>query len=511
METRPWWSDQIFYEVFVRSFQDSNGDGIGDLPGLTSRLDALNDGNPATTDDLGVTALWLMPVDESPSYHGYDVTDYRTVESDYGTNDDFRALVAAAHQRGISVIVDFVLNHTSDQNPWFIDSQTPGSPHDDWYVWSDTKPAVARSDGTPVWHEAGGRYYYGYFSAAMPDLNLENPAVTAELDDVARFWLDEMGADGFRLDAAKYLVEDGKTLENTPATFTWLQGFRDRLHAGHPDALVLGEVYDASIVSARYVSEGSLDLTFDFDLASATITSLNSRDAGSIVAAEQEAAERFPPDTLATFLTNHDQNRLASQLDGDPAAERLAATLLLTGPGVPFVYYGEEIGMTGRKPDEQIRTPMRWDASEPAAGFSSGTPWEALSTDPAGTDVTTESADPGSLLSTYRALTRLRAANPALLRGDITAVRSSDRHVVAFLRSGGGQTVLDVANVGTAAVAAPELSLDAGPLCGTPAATLLLGSGSVRSPEVTPAGGFDSYIPVDQLGAQEALVVDLGR
>src|SRR4029079_1529647 len=161
--TLPWWNDRVFYEVFVRSFQDSDGDGIGDLPGLISKLDYLNDGDPATTDDLGVTGIWLMPVAQSPSYHGYDVTDYDTVEADYGTNDDMRALIAAAHQRGIAVITDLVLNHTSVEHPWFGESETKGSAHADWYRWSDTDPGITRVDGTPVWHEKNGRWYYGYF------------------------------------------------------------------------------------------------------------------------------------------------------------------------------------------------------------------------------------------------------------------------------------------------------------------------------------------------------------
>lgn len=506
---RPWWSERIFYEVFVRSFADSDGDGIGDLRGLTARLDDLNDGDPATDDDLGVTGIWLMPVADAASYHGYDVIDYRTIEPDYGTADDFRALIAAAHERGMAVIVDLVLNHTSRDHPWFRDALTPGSEHDDWYLWEDERPAVARSDGSRVWHEANGRFYYGYFWEGMPDLNLENPAVTAELDDVARFWLDEMGVDGFRLDAARHLIEDGAELENTPETLEWLAGFRDRLKAEFPDALVLGEVYDSTTMSSRYVREGALDLTFDFGLASATITSLNSRDAGSIGAAHADVAEDYPLDTVATFLTNHDQNRVASQLGGDAAAMELAATLLLTGPGVPFVYYGEEIGMNGRKPDERIRTPMRWDASEPAAGFSTEEPWQPLGDDPPAVNVAGQAADPDSLLAHYRSLTRLRSAHPALLSGAIVPVESADRHVVAYLRGAGDQAVLVVANLGSQPVAAPALTLEAGPLCGTPAVEVLAGPPDVAAPAITPDGGFDAFVPVARLAPREALVLDL--
>jgi alpha-amylase len=506
----PWWADRVFYEVFVRSFQDSDGDGVGDLRGLISRLDELNDGNPATIDDLGVTGLWLMPIAEAASYHGYDVTDYRAVESDYGTTQDFEDLVKAAHDRGIAVVVDFVINHTSRDHPWFQDSLTPGSKHADWYLWSDARPAVARSDGTPVWHEAGGRFYYGYFWEGMPDLNLANPAVAAEIDDIADYWLG-LGVDGFRLDAAKHLIEDGKQLENVPETHDWLAAFRDRVHAAHPEALVLGEVYDSTTISSGYARDGSLDLTFDFGLASAAITSLNSRDAGSLAAAQREVVGAYPAGALATFLTNHDQNRVVDQLGDDADATRLAATLLLTGPGVPFVYYGEEIGMTGRKPDERIRTPMRWDGTTPAAGFSSATPWEPLSDDPAAVNVATESADPGSVLSFYRDLIRLRAAHPALAVGDLVPVDAADRHVIAYLRAEGTDTVLVVANLGKEPVALPRLSLEEGPLCGAPVATVVWGGGRVTAPTVTAGGGFDDYAPLASLAGGQAVAIGLSR
>jgi glycosidase len=505
----PWWSDRVFYEVFVRSFQDSDGDGIGDLRGLTARLDDLNDGDPATADDLGITGLWLMPISESPSYHGYDVVDYRSIESDYGTAEDFKAFLVAAKERGIAVIVDLVMNHTSRDHPWFQDAQTPGSEHDDWYVWSAEHPGYARSDGSRVWHMAGDRYYYGYFWEGMPDLNLTNPEVTAELDDVGRFWLDEMGVDGFRLDAARHLVEDGRKLENTPATFDWLHGFRERLKAYRSDALVLGEIWDATSMSARYVRDGALDVTFDFGLASATIGSIRSRDAGSLHAAQAEAAEAYPLGGLATFLTNHDQNRIMNELGGQVPAARLAATLLLTGGGVPFVYYGEEIGLTGRKPDERIRTPMRWDASKPGAGFTTGTPWQPLGDDPPGTDVATQSSDEASLRSLYRDLISLRAAHPALAVGGLTPVAAEAKSIVAYLRHAPDETVLVVANLADEPVTAPSLSLAEGSLCGAPAASIIFGDGQAASPAVNADGGFDGYVPLARLGPRETVVIQL--
>lgn len=506
----PWWADRVFYEVFVRSFADSDGDGIGDLRGLTERLDYLNDGDPATTDDLGVTALWLMPIAESPSYHGYDVVDYRAVESDYGTADDFRALVTAAKERGIAIVVDLVINHTSRDHPWFKDARTAGSEHEDWYVWADERPRVARADGSRVWHPDGDRFYYGYFWEGMPDLNLEDPDVTAELGSIGEFWLDDMGVAGFRIDAARHLIEDGRQLENTDATFDWLVDFRARLKEAKPDALVLGEVWDASSMSARYVQDRALDLTFDFGLASSTITSLRSGDGGSLRASRREIAELYPPGGLATFLTNHDQDRIMSELDGDRDAARAAATLLLTGAGTPFIYYGEELGLTGRKPDERIRTPMRWDASDPAAGFSVAPPWQPLGDDPIGTDVASEASDADSLLSAYRSLVGLRTAYRALAIGEQIAVDADAPSVVAYLRHVLGQTLLVVANLAPEAVDAPTLGLEAGPLCGAPRARVVLGSGEASDPLVGASGGFAGYVPVPRLGPRESIVIEFG-
>ena len=505
----PWWADRVFYEVFVRSFADSDGDGIGDLRGLTQRLDYLNDGDPATTDDLGVTALWLMPVAESPSYHGYDVTDYRAVESDYGTADDFKALVAAADERGIAIVVDFVINHSSRDHPWFQDAREHGSQREDWYVWADERPGFGGPAGRPVWHPDGDRFYYGYFWEGMPDLNLENPEVTAELASVGEFWLVEMGVAGFRIDAARHLIEDGRQLENTEATFDWLADFRERLKTAKPEALVLGEVWDASSMSSRYVRDGALDLTFDFGLASAAYLSLRSGDAGSLRAAQREVGELYPPGGLATFLTNHDQNRIMSELGGDVDAARAAATIMLTSAGTPFIYYGEEIGLTGRKPDERIRTPMRWDASEPAAGFSTAAPWQPLGEDPPGTDVASEAADPASLLSAYRSLVGLRAAHQALAIGEQIAVDADGASIVAYLRHLPGQTLLVVANLADEAVEAPTLGLEAGPLCGVLQARVVYGSGHATAPVIGPTGGFDGYVPVPRLGPREGIVIEL--
>lgn len=495
-----WWRDRVFYEVFVRSFADSDGDGIGDLRGLTGRLDYLNDGDATTTTDLGVTGIWLMPVAESPSYHGYDVVDERAIESDYGTIADMRALVAAAHERGIAVVTDLVLNHTSDENPWFVDALTPGSVHDDWYVWSPTDPGFGGPDGQLVWHPGGGRFYYGVFGPHLPDLNLRNPTVTAELEDVARFWLEDIGIDGFRLDAIKHLIEDGRSQVNTPETHAWLMAFRQAVEGTKAGALLVGEVYDLTAAAALYVPE-DVDLVFDFGLAEATIDAIEREEAAPLLAAADESATLFGPGERATFLSNHDQERIGSDLQGDQAKLRLAAGLLLMSPGVPFVYYGEEIGLTGEKPDERIRTPFPWDGAQPAAGFSTAVPWEPLEEGWQTRNVATQTVQPNSLLSTYRDLIRLRSERPALGTGEAFPVASASEAVVAVLRASGPERLLVVANLSGVPVEDYGLSLAAGPLCGSPNATMLYSTATTvdvapTQPTVTAAGGFSDYRPV---------------
>jgi glycosidase len=507
------WNERVWYEVFVRSYADGNGDGIGDLRGLTERLDYLNDGDPATATDLGIGGLWLMPVAEAASYHGYDVIDYRAVEQDYGTSADFQALIAAAHQRGIKVIVDLVLNHTSDQNPWFQDARTPGSTHDDWYIWATSNPRYLGPDGQVVWHQLGDRWYYGVFWEGMPDLNLRNPAVTAELEDMARFWLQDMGVDGFRLDAAKHLVEDGKTQTNTPETLAWLRDFKASVEAAKPGSLLVGEVWDPATIAGRYVPD-SLDMTFDFGLATAVRVAIQGGRAAPLKTGFMDSLSAWPPDQQATFLTNHDQDRIMSQLNGDLPSAKLASLLLMTEPGVPFVYYGEEIGMQGRKPDERIRTPMQWSADAPAGGFSTADPWEALGDDWQTVNVAAQTGDPDSLLSTYRDVIALRNASPALRDGATTVVDGGADAVFAWLRTTQGQALLTVVNLGATPVDAYGLTLEGGPLCTPMTAQLLATVGgdpaaTVALPTITAGGGLDGYRPLPSLAPRSGYVIEL--
>ena len=303
-----WWHDRTFYEVFVRSFQDSDGDGVGDLKGVIDRLDQLNDGDPDTDTDLGITGLWLMPTFPSPSYHGYDVTDYRSVNPDYGSLTDMRALVAAAHKRGIAVLLDLPLNHTSSQNPWFIDSEKAKSAHADWYVWASSPQGSG-------WYPDGKRYFYAAFGSDLPDLNVANPAVTAELTADASFWLGDVGVDGFRLDAAKYLIEDGPTTQNTPETHAWWQTFRTAVEKTSPGAFLVGEVWDTSPISASYVPD-DLDMTFDFTVASGYVDAAGSGDATSLGKILARITTLYPPQGFGAFLTNHDQDRVAEHAQG---------------------------------------------------------------------------------------------------------------------------------------------------------------------------------------------------
>jgi alpha-amylase len=513
-----WWQDAVFYEVFVRSFYDSDGDGIGDLPGLIAKLDYLNDGDPATNDDpssssghsLGVTGLWLMPIMASPSYHGYDVTDYYTVNPDYGTNDDFLQLMDEAHRRGIRVIIDLVLNHTSSEHPWFVDSASgPDAAHRNWYIWSDSNPGYLGPWGEQVWYPKNGAYYYAVFWSGMPDLNLENPDVTATLYDIARFWLADMGADGFRLDAIRHYVEEGKQQVNTTMTHDWLRAFSAYVQGVQPDLYTVGEAWDASALAAMY-TEGQVNQVFEFSLATAILDGVNRGSTSPIVSAMRQIQDLYPVGGYATFLTNHDQDRVMNQLGRDVDEARVAAALLFTLPGTPFVYYGEEIGMSGTKPDELIRTPMQWTSGK-QAGFTAGKPWEPVNGDSPQVNVEVEAADPGSLLNYYRALIGLRLAHPALRSGTFFQADSRNVGTYAFLRQAGDETILVVANLGRQATDSYDLSLDAGPLApGDYPATDLLTGTDVAPLTVGAGGTFDGYEPLAELPARSVLILRLG-
>ena len=464
-----WARGATFYEVFVRSFADSDGDGIGDLRGLTARLDYLNDGDPATTTDLGVEALWLMPIFASPSYHGYDTTDYRAINPDYGTLEDFQAFIAAAHARGIRVVVDLVINHTGADHPWFVESaSSPASPKRDWYVWRADDPGWMQPwGGGPTWHEKNGTFFYGIFWSGMPDLNFANPAVRSEVESIADYWL-ERGVDGFRLDAARHIVADGPgDLQNdTPETHAFWREFAAHVRSVDPKALLVGENWTTNEKIAPYygstvaVAGGDeLPMSFDFPLGSAILESVQMHDGSPVAETLAGVARLYPAGVLdGTFITNHDMPRVATQLNGTTAALRSAAAILLTLPGTPFVYYGEEVGLVGNKPDPDIRTPMPWNDSEAGGGFTTGTPWRPFARGRATANVAAQAGDPASLLSLYRRLIHLRAGSPALRRGAITVLSpgAASSSVLAFVREADSERVLVVHNLGNnEAVAGP--------------------------------------------------------
>ena len=424
------------YEVFVRSFYDSNGDGIGDLRGLTQKLDYIQ--------KLGADCVWLMPVAESPSYHGYDVTDYYKVESDYGTNDDFKMFVAAAHKRKIRVLVDLVLNHTSSEHPWFKEAlQDTTAPHRNWYRWSKTQ-----LDNN--WHKSPVRdeYYFGLFWSGMPDLNYENPEVLVEMKRVAAFWLDSMHVDGFRLDAVRHLVENGDQVSNTPGTHAVLRDFGNYVRMLAPSSYTIGEVWDSPENILTYYPD-QLDAYFAFPVSDAIVDAVRAGKTNALVPTILEFQHAQPAWRWAPFQRNHDQTRTLTALGNDTVAARMAATILLTLPGVPFVYYGEEIGMTGDKPDERLRTPMQWTGS--SAGFTSGKAWEAGQADSLTTNVATQDRSKGSLLNLYRRLIHLRAQSPALKSGDLLPVETGRDAVLAYIRADAKTPVLVIANLGTEA------------------------------------------------------------
>ncbi|MBN1204862.1 MAG: alpha-amylase [Myxococcaceae bacterium] len=460
-----WYRKAVFYEVFVRSFQDSDGDGQGDLRGLISRLDYLNDGDPSTPGDLGVDVLWLMPIFDSPSYHGYDVVDYERVEPDYGTAEDFELLCAEAHRRGMRVILDFVINHSGVDHPWFVESASSRtSPKRDWYLWRDQDPGWkqpwSQFSNTPTWHARNGAYYYGVFWGGMPDLNLQQPELREEVKRLASLWLSR-GADGFRVDAARYLIETGggSGQADTPETHAFWKEFAAHVRQVKPDAVVVGENWSTTPIIATYFGStqqvpggDELPLNFNFPLSEQLLAGLNGGNAAPIAAKLAELANVYPEGVSdAPFLTNHDMVRVATQLGRHSGKLANAAALLLTLPGAPFLYYGEELGMANgtTNNDEAKRTPMAWDDTA-GGGFTSGSPWFGFSPGRGeGRNVAAQTDEPGSLLSRYRALIRARHASEALSLGGLKLFTPTQGAMaaLAFLRTLGEERVLVVHNL----------------------------------------------------------------
>ena len=487
---RLWWQDGVVYQIYPRSFDDSNDDGIGDLRGITARLDYLNDGKGG---GLGVDAIWLSPINPSPMFDfGYDVSDYRDVSPEFGTLDDFRTLLHEAHARGIRIVLDLVLNHTSHLHPWFLESRSSrGSDKRDWYIWHDGKEGKAPNNwqatfggGAWEWDEGTQQFYLHTFLVEQPDLNWRNPRVKQAGEEILRYWLD-MGVDGFRLDVINWFVKDeplrdnpAKLLgrrpydrqrhiydRNRPETLDlvrWLRTVVDR----YPERMLVGEVYNeppgnVALAASYYDGGAGLHLAFDFSFLFAKWSAAEFGHA--IDAWEGLLCEPCWP---TYTLGNHDQHRLLSRYANTTnrvARGRVAAALVLTLRGTPFLYYGEEIGMVdgkirkselqdplgkqywplpfGRDPE---RTPMQWSAAH-NAGFSGAKPWLPVQEDYATTNVARAEADPGSLLHWYRHLIRVRRAEPALHRGSYRRLEQG-AGVLGYLREHDGDRIAVLLN-----------------------------------------------------------------
>lgn len=428
-------SDGVFYEIFVRSFYDTNGDGIGDLNGVTAKLDYL--------EELGIQHIWLMPINPSPSYHGYDVTDYYDIHPDYGTLEDFKLLLAEAHKRDMKIILDLVVNHTSIEHPWFKEAMSDeNSPKRDWYMWAEElglDSGTRGAWGQQAWHELQGRHYLGIFWEGMPDLHMDQPEVRAEIKHVAEFWL-KLGVDGFRLDAAKHVYEDFQNTSQDPKVVSsnqaWWQEFRTAVHEVNKSAYLIGEVWDSPAVIGPFLNQG-LDSAFNFDMSKRLISmAKDERDAdiGAMISRiysfySKQSNGQFVD---APFLTNHDENRVMSELEGHIEHAKMAASLLLTLPGNPFIYYGEEIGMQGMKPDERIREPMIWTTERRSQGMTFSV--EALS-NPDTISVEAQMKDPNSLWTHYKKLLQYRQSDAILQEGGIQSYVTGVPEVAAFIRA----------------------------------------------------------------------------
>ena len=493
------------YEVFVRSFQDSDGDGIGDLNGLTAKLDYVA--------NLGASCIWLMPVAASPSYHGYDVSDYYRVEPAYGTKDDFKRLVAEAHRRHIAVLVDMVLNHSSDRHPYFQAAlRDTASPYRSWYRFSPT--ALGKGPwGADAWRRSPVRneYYYGAFSSQMPDLDYRTPAVREEAKKIATFWFREMGVDGFRLDAIPYLVEEGSCLMGCQGTHDFLHEYAVHIDSIKRGAYTVGEAWGNIDAILPYYPD-QLTSHFAFEIADSVIAAVRRGSVGGVLSGYLRLQDTLPSFRWSPFLSNHDGTRTMTLLGGDVAKAKVAATLLLTLPGFPFVYYGEEIGMTGDKPDPRLRTPMQW-APGHAGGFTTGRPWERLQPDSQTVTVQAEDRDPASLLNRYRRLMQLRRDNRALGSGRLVSLSTGNPAVVAYLRLEEDHAVLVVANLGGVAVSRLSISSGKGALAaGKFAAANLLGGPNGAQLIVGQDGQLLGYAPLaGTLGPRESLVLNLVR
>ena len=435
-----WYRHAVFYEVYVRSLQDATGDGIGDLPGLTSRLDALR--------ALGVDALWLMPIMPSPfADSGYDVSDYRGIDPDYGTMADFEALLAAAHARGMRVFLDLVLNHTSVEHPWFQESrQDRTNARAGWYVWSDAPeppevpcgPVPTFGTSAWTWDPARGQYYFHRFRDSQPDLNFWNPDVVAATLDVARFWLD-LGVDGFRCDVIGLLYESAAGCAMIPETVAYIRQLRTLVDAYPDRAMVAEPTWFGSTAPFFGNGRDMFHMAFDFDYGFAWGGMFSGASAQPLADHFSALPQGLPPGAQnAIYIGSHDVPRAFERASGIASRWRRAALVQMTMPGTPFVYYGEELAL---RPGAQVvvdardraRTPMPW-APGVGWGFTTSQPWIAFGAEPERTNVEAELADPSSDYAFYRSLLALRRGREAFGTGSLRVLPTDDPSILLYLR-----------------------------------------------------------------------------
>lgn len=491
-----WYKDAVIYQLHVRTFCDSNADGIGDFAGLTQRLDYLQ--------ELGITAIWLLPFYPSPLRDdGYDIADYTSVHASYGSLEDFKTFLTAAHSRGIRVIIEMVLNHTSDQHPWFKEARsTRENPKRDWYVWSETD---TRYQGVPIvfvdteisnwaWDPISKSYYWHRFFSHQPDLNFDNPAVFEAVWDVMKFWLN-LGVDGFRLDAVAYLVErEGTLCENLPETHAIIRELRKRLNLAYPGTMLLAEANQWPADVRAYFGDGDeFHAAFHFPLMPRLFMAVKLEDRKPIIEILEQTPEIPNGCQWFIFLRNHDEltlemvtdverdymydeyamdrtmrinrgirRRLAPMMNNDRRRIELLNGLLMSMPGTPIVYYGDEIGMGDNiylGDRNGVRTPMQWNGAS-NAGFSSADPerlyapvianavygYQAVNAD-------MQERSEHSLLRWMKSLLQVRNAFQVFSRGTIEFLNPSNHRVLAYMRQFGEETVLVVNNLSSSAQA----------------------------------------------------------
>jgi maltose alpha-D-glucosyltransferase/alpha-amylase len=484
MAASNWYQEAVFYELYIRAYKDTNGDGHGDFRGAISKLDHIQ--------SLGVNCVWILPHYPSPlKDDGYDVADYVGVHSDYGTVEDFKAFVDAVHERGMKLVTDLVMNHTSDQHPWFQAArQDKNSPYRDYYVWSDTgkeypETRIIFLDVEPsnwTYDEVAGQYFWHRFYSSQPDLNYDNPKVHEEMFNAVRFWMD-MGLDGFRADAIPYLYErEGTNCENLPETHEFLKKLRQMVEEEYPGRPIIAESNMWPEDLLPYFGDGDeCHMCFHFPIMPRLYQAIKAGDKTPIV----EITERTPqiPEGTAwlTFLRNHDEltlemvtpevrqwmweqyapeprmrlnmgirRRLAPLLEHDKRRWLLIHGLFLTMPGTPIVYYGDEIGMGDNiwLPDRHgCRTPMQWSAVKNAGFSDADETYFPVHDDYTSVNVAAQEDDPDSYLNWTRFLIQTRQAQPALRRGDFAFVPTMNKAVLAYTRSTDEQEILCMFNL----------------------------------------------------------------